>query len=93
MTNCIISLKVESELKAQASQVADRLGIPLATYLKMCLKKLTQEQGLDFRLPQTPKNTVHKRWKQQQDDLSKGKNVSQTFSDIHTLKQSLTAPD
>ncbi len=87
----VISLKVDHDLKKDATKVAEYLGIPLATYLKMCLRKLRDEKRIDFQMVEIPKEKVHERWAAQHSDVMKNNNMSQDFSSIEDLKANLEA--
>ena len=86
----LITLKVDETLKNEAAKVAEELGIPLATYLKMCLKRLTQEQRIDFQLLEVPKEHIRDRWLKQQQDLQNNRNLSQSFATPTDLKNTLS---
>lgn len=88
MSDSVITIKVEDELKAEASAVAKELGIPLATYLKMCLKQLSREKKVHFERLEVPRQVVVQRWRKQEEDLKSGKNIVKTSS-LSELRASL----
>ena len=85
----VISLKVESELKDQATAVANDLGIPLATYLKMCLKKLKDEQSISFQRTEKLKPLVAKQLEKQMKEVEEGKNIVEGGSSTKELMNTL----
>ncbi len=89
MKTSIISLKVDESLKNEAAKVADELGIPLATYLKLCLKRLVREQRIDFQLLEIPKELTRERWLKQQQDVQNNNKLSQKLNTPQDLKNNL----
>lgn len=89
MSNAVISIKVDPQLKQQASDIAKHLGIPLATYLKMALHTLVREKTVHASLSEIPLPKVSKRWKKQQKDVQQGKNISPPFKTVKSLRASL----
>ena len=89
MKNAVISIKIDPQLKKEAVSIAGDLGIPLATYLKMALKKLVREKKVSMELSTTPnpKNTV--KWKSQLQDVDNKKNLSESFSNIEDFRKDL----
>ena len=39
MVNAFVQFRIEEEQRAQASAICERLGIDLATYLRICIAK------------------------------------------------------
>ena len=89
MPTTLITLKLEQELKDQATQVAQSLGIPLATFLKMSLKKLVQEQRIDFQLLDVPSVQTREKWLKQLQETREGKKISSEINSIEALAKNL----
>lgn len=55
MANTLIQVRVDDELKKEASDIYERLGIDIPTAVRMFLKRSVQENGIPFsmRLPET----------------------------------------
>ncbi len=54
----LVQFRVDDELKTEAAEILDRLGLDLPTGIRMFLKRVVLEQGLPFSttLPQTERN-------------------------------------
>lgn len=50
--------RVEPELKEQAEQVLDRLGIPMSNAVGMFLRQVVLQQGIPFEV-KLPENELH----------------------------------
>jgi addiction module RelB/DinJ family antitoxin len=50
----VINLKTDPELKEQAAQTADRLGISVSAVLNNELRRFVAEQSVTFELPEVP---------------------------------------
>ena len=48
MANTLIQFRAEETSKIEASMICKRLGIDLPTYLRMCVARLIQENGVPF---------------------------------------------
>ncbi len=56
MKTSLIQTRVETELKNEAAELFDNLGLDMSTAIKMFLKKCLQEGGLPFDIKLTRKN-------------------------------------
>ena len=50
MPTTLIQFRAEESLKAKGSDICEKLGIDLQTYMRMCLVKLCREEGIPFNL-------------------------------------------
>ena len=50
MENTLIKFKVDKTIKMEAFIVCKKLGIDLQTYMRMCLAKLVDNNGIPFDL-------------------------------------------
>jgi DNA-damage-inducible protein J len=48
MANSLIQFRIDDVLRQQANELCVKLGLDLSTFLRMCLAKLVQEQGVPF---------------------------------------------
>ena len=57
MASVLLQVRIDSELKAQAAELYDKLGLDLPTAVRMFLTRSIAEQGLpfDMRLEIKPK--------------------------------------
>ena len=50
MVNAFVQFRIEEEQREQAAAICDRLGIDLATYLRICIAKLIRDDGVPFSM-------------------------------------------
>lgn len=58
MANTLVQFRTEETVRIKAISICERLGIDLQTYLRMCVSRLVQENGIPFsmKLDGTPEN-------------------------------------
>ena len=50
MANSLIQFRTEEISKIKAITICERLGIDLQTYMRMCISRLIQENGIPFSM-------------------------------------------
>ena len=50
MASTLVQFRTEDTEKLKSVQILDRLGLSLPTYLRMCMSRLNQENGIPFSL-------------------------------------------
>ena len=50
MSSVLVQFRTEDTAKAMAISICDRLGLDLQTYLRMCIARLNQENGIPFSM-------------------------------------------
>lgn len=50
MANAFVQFRTDDASKIKASDICKRLGIDLPTYLRMCISRLIQENGIPFSM-------------------------------------------
>lgn len=50
MANSLIQFRTEESSRIKASNICERLGIDLPTYMRMCISRLIQENGIPFSM-------------------------------------------
>ena len=50
MASTLIQFRTEDTEKIKSIQILDKLGLSLPAYLKMCMSRLNQEQGIPFSM-------------------------------------------
>ena len=50
MSNTLVQFRAEESSRVQAVSICNKLGIDLATYLRMCITRLVQENGIPFSM-------------------------------------------
>ena len=50
MTNSLIQFRIEESSRIKASNICEKLGIDLPTYMRTCISRLIQENGIPFSM-------------------------------------------
>ena len=50
MSSVLVQFRTEETAKAMASSICDRLGLDLQSYLRMCISRMNQENGIPFSM-------------------------------------------
>ncbi len=50
MANSLVQFRADDTARIKAISICDRLGIDLQTYMRMCLARLVQENGIPFSM-------------------------------------------
>lgn len=50
MANTLVQFRTEETAHIKAVSICEKLGIDLATYLRMCMSRLIQENGVPFSM-------------------------------------------
>ena len=50
MASTLVQFRTEDTEKLKAVQILDRLGLSLPAYLRMCVSRLNQENGIPFSM-------------------------------------------
>ena len=50
MTSTLVQFRADEAEKIEAVQICEKLGINLPSYLRMCMSRLIQEQGVPFSM-------------------------------------------
>lgn len=50
MANSLVQFRTDDASKIKAIGICERLGIDLATYMRICITKLIQENGIPFSM-------------------------------------------
>ncbi|MBE7058210.1 MAG: type II toxin-antitoxin system RelB/DinJ family antitoxin [Ruminococcaceae bacterium] len=50
MANSLVQFRTEESTKIKASSICEKLGIDLPTYMRMCISRLVQENGIPFTM-------------------------------------------
>ncbi|RSJ66039.1 bifunctional antitoxin/transcriptional repressor RelB [Streptococcus oralis] len=87
MSKTSMSIRLDSEVKEQAQQVFNNLGMDMTTAINIFLRQAIQYQGLPFdvRLDENRKLLEILR------DLNQNRNMSQSFESVSDLMEDLRA--
>ncbi len=50
MANTLVQFRTEESSKIKASSICEKLGIDLPIYMRMCISRLIQENGIPFSM-------------------------------------------
>lgn len=50
MSSSLVQFRTEDNSKIKAMQICEKLGIDLPTYMRMCISRLIQENGIPFSM-------------------------------------------
>ncbi len=50
MSNALVQFRADDTAKLKAMNICEKLGIDLPTYMRMCIAKLIQENGIPFSM-------------------------------------------
>jgi DNA-damage-inducible protein J len=50
MANSLVQFRTDDDLKLEATAICEKLGIDLPTYLRICIARLIQENGIPFSM-------------------------------------------
>ena len=50
MANTLVQFRTEEAIRIKAVNICEKLGIDLQTYLRMCMYRLIQENGIPFSM-------------------------------------------
>lgn len=50
MANSLVQFRTDETTKIKASSICEKLGIDLPTYMRMCISRLVQENGIPFAM-------------------------------------------
>ena len=54
----LVQFRTDEVIKAQALEVCKSLGLDLSSYLRMCMSRLAQENGIPFSMKVNPVSEV-----------------------------------
>lgn len=87
MSKTSMSIRLDSEVKEQAQQVFNNLGMDMTTAINIFLRQAIQYQGLPFDV----RLDENRKLLQVLTDLDQNRNMSQSFESISDLMEDLRA--
>jgi len=82
-----MSIRLDSEVKEQAQQVFNNLGMDMTTAINIFLRQAIQYQGLPFDV----RLDENRKLLQVLTDLDQNRNMSQSFESVSDLMEDLRA--
>ncbi len=85
MSSVLVQFRTEDTAKAKAASICDRLGFDLQSYLRMCIARLNQENGIPFSMnvKDIPKNRGLEAMKKAEKIASKNGIADMTLDEIN----------
>ena len=87
MSKTSMSIRLDSEVKEQAQQVFNSLGMDMTTAINIFLRQAIQYQGLPFDV----RLDENKKLMEVLADLDQNRNMSQSFGSVSDLMEDLRA--
>ena len=87
MSKTSMSIRLDSEVKEQAQQVFNHLGMDMTTAINIFLRQAIQYQGLPFDV----RLDENRKLLQVLTDLDQNRNMSQSFDSVSDLMEDLRA--
>lgn len=87
MSKTSMSIRLDSEVKEQAQQVFNNLGMDMTTAINIFLRQAIQYQGLPFDV----RLDDNRKLPQVLTDLDQNRNMSQSFESVSDLMEDLHA--
>ena len=87
MSKTSMSIRLDSEVKEQAQQVFNNLGMDMTTAINIFLRQAIQYQGLPFNV----RLDENRKLLQVLTDLDQNRNMSQSFESVSDLMEDLRA--
>ena len=87
MSKTSMSLRLDSEVKEQAQQVFNHLGMDMTTAINIFLRQAIQYQGLPFDV----KIDENRKLLQVVTDVEQNRNMSRSFESVSDLMEDLRA--
>ena len=50
MASSLVQFRADESMKTKATAICEQLGMDLTTYLRMCMSRLVQENGVPFSM-------------------------------------------
>ena len=87
MSKTSMSIRLDSEVKEQAQQVFNSLGMDMTTAINIFLRQAIQSQGLPFDV----RLDENRKLLEVLTDLDQNRNMSQSFESVSDLMEDLRA--
>ena len=87
MSKTSMSIRLDSEVKEQAQQVFNNLGMDMTTAINIFLRQAIQYQGLPFDV----RLDENRKLLEVLTDLDQNRNMSQSFESVSGLREDLRA--
>lgn len=83
------SIKLDKDIKEEASALANELGLSLSSVINATLKKFVTERRVVFSVAPEFNEKTRKDFLKMEEDVKNGKNLSKSYTDSDSLKKAL----
>ena len=90
MSQTPVTIKIDSDVKKQAQEVAQALGLSLSTIVENKLREVVRERRVVFEEYPVPNARTAETLKQIEADVKAGRNLSGPFATPAALKEHLS---
>jgi addiction module RelB/DinJ family antitoxin len=90
MTKTMINIKADKEVKEQAQQIAEELGLTLSAIVNASLKQFIRERKVEFSTAPRMTPYLEKIVGEARTDWKAGKNFSGPFTDADSIMRHLS---
>ena len=77
----VFSVKIDKELKKQAQDFAEEVGLPLSMVVAGSLKRTIEQREISFSAPYQMSAKLERKLGRIEKDIKAGRNISPAFSD------------
>lgn len=91
MSQIPVTVKIDSDVKQQAQELAKALGLSLSAIVENKLREVVLERRVVFEVPLVPNHKTAKTIDSIEADIRAGKNLSQPFGDLDSLERHLSS--
>ena len=86
MPTASLNIRIDSNVKKQAQELFNALGMDMTTAINVFLRKAIQRQGMPFDVTLDARST-----REVMDDIAQGKNLHGPFTSVEALMDDLNA--
>ncbi len=73
MSQAVINFKTDAQLKSEAKEVLDKMGLNFSVAINGYLRKLISERRIEFTAPEIPNARLRKAIKEARQEIKSGK--------------------
>lgn len=93
MSQIPITVKIDSELKAESQKLAKSLGLSLSAIVENKLREVVRERRIVFEEELVPNKKAAKLLREMESDIKAGRNLNGPFNSFEELEKHLTTLD
>lgn len=89
MSQIAVTVKIDSDLKKEAQELAKALGLSLSAVVENKLREVVRERRVVFEEAPVPNEKTQELFAEIEADVKNGKHLSDTFTSFDDLKKHL----